>query len=80
MVRANIREVKEQLSAFVEQVERGATILVCRRNKPVAELRPILHRSRKAVLGSPVKGVRVPPAFFDPLPPEIERLFPGGEP
>lgn len=78
MIRANIRDIKEHFSAFVERVERGATIIVCRRNQPVAELRPLPSRLKTVALGSPVKGLHVPPSFFDPLPAEIERLFYGG--
>jgi antitoxin (DNA-binding transcriptional repressor) of toxin-antitoxin stability system len=36
--RANIGQVKERLSAYVTMVERGMTIQVCRRNRPVAKL------------------------------------------
>lgn len=36
--RANIGMVKEHFSAYVTMVERGATVQVCRRNRPVAEL------------------------------------------
>lgn len=35
---ANIGMVKEHFSAYVTMVEQGATIQVCRRNRPVAEL------------------------------------------
>ena len=36
--KANIGQVKERLSAYVTMAERGKTVVVCRRNKPVAEL------------------------------------------
>ena len=36
--RANIAQVKESLSAYVAMAEKGKKVLVCRRNKPVAEL------------------------------------------
>ena len=38
--RANIAQIKEHLSAYVTMAEQGRTVLVCRRNKPVAELIP----------------------------------------
>ena len=36
--KANIGQVKERLSAYVTMAERGMTIQVCRRNRPVAKL------------------------------------------
>jgi len=36
--KANIAQVKERLSAYVTKAERGVTIEVCRRNRPVAVL------------------------------------------
>ncbi|MBL7076106.1 MAG: type II toxin-antitoxin system Phd/YefM family antitoxin [Kiritimatiellae bacterium] len=39
--RANIAQIKESLSAYVTMAEQGKTVVVCRRNKPVAELVPV---------------------------------------
>jgi len=36
--KVNIGMVKEHFSAYVTLVEKGATVQVCRRNRPVAEL------------------------------------------
>lgn len=41
MKTANISEVKDHLSEFVDSVEAGNEILICRRNVPVARLIPI---------------------------------------
>jgi len=39
--KANIGQVKEQLSAYVTRAEKkGKSVLICRRNRPVAELIP----------------------------------------
>ena len=38
---ANIAQVKESLSAYVAMAERGKRVVVCRRNRPVAELVPV---------------------------------------
>jgi antitoxin (DNA-binding transcriptional repressor) of toxin-antitoxin stability system len=37
-VRANLAQVNEHLSAYVTRAEHGDTVIVCRRNRPVAEL------------------------------------------
>jgi prevent-host-death family protein len=80
MFRINISDAKARFSEVVERAERGETILVCRRNEPVAELRPIEQRPQKRVLGKPVLGLHVPESFFEPLPKYLEHLFSGDEP
>ncbi len=75
MAKINIRELKAHLSALIERVEHGETIVVAKRNEPVAELRPIARRSARRILGKPVKGLCVPSAFFDPLPDDVTAGF-----
>ena len=75
MAKVNIRELKAHLSAFIERVEGGETIIVAKRNEPVAELRPIARRSAARIFGKPVKGLHVPAEFFDPLPDDIIAAF-----
>jgi antitoxin (DNA-binding transcriptional repressor) of toxin-antitoxin stability system len=41
MERVNIRNVRTHLSRYLAKVERGEVIVLCRRNKPVAEIRAI---------------------------------------
>lgn len=38
MKTANIADFKKHLSAFIDMVEKGETIVICRRNIPVAQL------------------------------------------
>ncbi len=75
--KVNIRDLKANLSALIERVEAGETIIVTKRNEPVAELRPISRRRAFPVLGNPVIGVHVPSEFFDPLPEELLAAFDG---
>jgi prevent-host-death family protein len=75
MAKVNIRELKARLSEFVERVEAGETIVVAKRNEPVAELRPIPRRPKAAIFGKPVKGLEVPSSFFEPLPDELIATF-----
>jgi len=51
MIRVNIQEAKTHLSRYIEKVEQGEVVIVCRHNQPVAELR--------AVETSPVRPARV---------------------
>src|SRR5438105_2368651 len=47
MVKLNLHEVKAQLSKYIEMVEAGETVIVCKRNEPVAEIRPIAKKKKK---------------------------------
>ncbi len=80
MAKVNIRELKANLSAFIERVEAGETIIVAKRNEPVAELRPIARRGKRRILGRPVAGLEVGADFFDPLPDDVIAAFEGRSP
>jgi len=41
MQRASITDAKNNLSALIDRVRRGETVLICDRNRPVARLQPI---------------------------------------
>jgi len=84
MFKVNIHEAKARLSEYVEAVERGERVVICRRNRPVAELRAVVAgRTTPRPLGDAAGGFDVPGSFFDPLPDEIVEAFygaQGGEP
>lgn len=69
MLKVNIHEAKAHLS---EYLERGETVVICRRNVPIAELRAL-----PAVVQAPrpvglAKGtLTVPPSFFEALPEDV---------
>jgi antitoxin (DNA-binding transcriptional repressor) of toxin-antitoxin stability system len=41
MIRVNIQEAKTHLSRYIDRVEQGDVVVVCRHNHPVAELRAL---------------------------------------
>jgi prevent-host-death family protein len=47
MKKLNLHEVKAQLSKYIEMVEAGETVIICKRNVPVAEIRPIPRKHKK---------------------------------
>jgi antitoxin (DNA-binding transcriptional repressor) of toxin-antitoxin stability system len=64
MIKLNIHEVKVRLSECIEMVEAGETIVVCKRNIPVAELRQITTtEKRKPVLGSAAGTGKISKSF-----------------
>lgn len=83
MIQINMHEAKTHLSRYIKQVEAGETIILCKHNVPIAEIRPIPKRSREPrPLGplSPDRAFEIPASFWDPLPPDIQAAFEGRGP
>lgn len=71
MIRINIHQAKTHLSRYLARLRAGETIIVCNRNVPVAEIRPLPRRRKaKRPIGLARGTFSVPPAFFEPLPEE----------
>jgi antitoxin (DNA-binding transcriptional repressor) of toxin-antitoxin stability system len=64
----NIQHAKTHLSRYAKRAKAGETIILCERNKPIAEIRPIPLRKRKVRLGVFRGSFTVPEEFNDPLP------------
>lgn len=68
MTTINLHEVKSRLSHYARLVKAGETIILCDRNKPFAEIRPLPDPARpapKRQLGL-MKGMcPVGPEFFE---------------
>lgn len=78
MISVNVHEAKARLSELLERVEAGETLVICRRNKPVVEVRAVQPPAAQPRPVGLAKGrVRVPPSFFDPLPDDLLDLFEG---
>lgn len=69
MIMVNIAEAKAKLSEFVDAVARGEAVVICRHNRPVAELRPVAApRAGKRDLTPMFPGeVFVTETFFEPM-------------
>lgn len=78
MISVNVHEAKAHLSEYLARVEAGETVVICRRNKPVAELRPIRPaRKARRPIGLAEGRIKVLPEFFEPLDDELLDLFEG---
>lgn len=70
MIRLNIHEAKVHLSRYLARIEGGETVLLCRRNVPIAEIRPLSPSWKEPrPIGLAAGTLTVPPAFFEPVPP-----------
>ncbi len=69
MIKVNIQEAKTHLSRYIDQVEQGDVVVVCRHNRPVAELRGIeTSPARPARVAGLLKGqVHWEPDAFAPM-------------
>lgn len=77
MIRVNIADVKANLSRYLERVEGGETIMLCRRNVPIAEIRPIVQLPEKPRPVGIDRGMVIPPSFFESLPDDLLDAFDG---
>ena len=71
-----MHEAKTHLSSHIANLAEGDRIILCRRNRPVAEIRPIqqpMDQQRPVGLGRGLAAV--PESFFDPLPDHVLDSF-----
>jgi prevent-host-death family protein len=75
----NLSEAKAHLGRYLQRVGKGETIVICDRNKPVAQLAPLPENQpgKTLKLGIWRGAFRVPKNFNAPLA-EFERDFYGG--
>lgn len=79
MTLVNVFEAKTHLSDLLDRAAAGERILICKRNQPVAELRPVVAtRTTPRPIGGAKGLVAVSPAFFDPLPADETEAFEEG--
>jgi prevent-host-death family protein len=69
MIMVNIADAKAKLSEFVEAVGRGEQVIICKHNRPVAELRAIeATRTAPRDLSPMFPGETfMTDAFFEPM-------------
>jgi antitoxin (DNA-binding transcriptional repressor) of toxin-antitoxin stability system len=76
--RVNIHDAKTNLSRYLAELVPGEALLLCNRNRPVAELRSLPKKAvRKPRIGVAKGQFVVPDSFFEPLPDEIMKAFTG---
>ena len=69
MIKVNVHEAKTHLSQYLARVAAGETVVLCNRNVPVAELRPVVaRRTDRRPIGLASGTFTVPSGFFEPLP------------
>ncbi len=78
VITLNMHEAKTHLSAVIANLKPGDRVVLCRRNRPVAEIRLLPAPTgdpRPIGLG---KGLaQIPDSFFEPLPQGVLDAFEG---
>jgi prevent-host-death family protein len=69
MLMVNIADMKAKLSEYLEAASRGERVLICNRNKPIAELRAVEQPPAQARDLSPMfpGQVFLTDGFFEPM-------------
>jgi len=76
MVKLNIHQAKTHLSSYLDLLKKGESILLCKRNIPIAEIRGISEeRVTERKIGLSKGEVEIGPDFFEPLPDEFLKYF-----
>jgi prevent-host-death family protein len=79
-VHVGAQDAKAHLAALLDRVEHGESLVITRRNKAIAELRPLkppLPSQPRPLGQASDAGTPIPQAFFEPLPAELHQAFEG---
>ena len=74
------QQAKAQFSALLDRVEHGEHLVITRRNRPIAEMRPTqpaLPTAPRPLGQADDAGTPIPAAFFEPLPADLQAAFEG---
>lgn len=77
MAMVNVHEAKTQLSRLLARVERGESVVIARKGKPIARLVPM--EPTKRVFGQLKGRIRYDADLAAPLPDDIARSFYGDD-
>jgi antitoxin (DNA-binding transcriptional repressor) of toxin-antitoxin stability system len=80
MIQLNFQEAKTHLSRYLADLAPDEVIVLCKRNVPIAEIRPLPPpRREKRRIGVAKGRFTVPPEFFEPLSEGLLDVFEGRE-
>jgi antitoxin (DNA-binding transcriptional repressor) of toxin-antitoxin stability system len=81
MIQVDLYQAQAELPRILEQVAQGETIVICRDDRPIAEIRPVAApRTTPRPIGLAKGTFEVPPRFFEPLPDDFLAAIYGEDP
>ena len=75
MISVNVHQAKTQLSRYLDLVNKGEKVVLCKRNVPIAEIRKLRAPKPKMAIGLCKTKFELPESFFEPLPEAILSRF-----
>jgi len=78
MIKVNIYQAKMNLSKYLRKLSEGESIVLCKRNEPIAEIRLLKRpRTKNRPVGLAKGQFKVPSSFFESLPAQLVKAFRG---
>lgn len=78
MKKINIHDAKTHLSEYLNALDEEDSIILCKRNTPIAEIKLLQKpRKKRRPIGLAAGTFSVPESFFAPLPDEVVDGFRG---
>ena len=77
MYKVDVSDAKTHFSRHPERVKSGETAFVCRRNVPIAKLRPVPRPPSQPRPAGIDRGTVISDSFFEPLPDDLLDAFEG---
>jgi antitoxin (DNA-binding transcriptional repressor) of toxin-antitoxin stability system len=71
----SVEDIEKDPHSYLHRVLEGETVVVFKKDQPVAEMRPLIKRSGKRPIGLAKGDFVVPADFDDPLPEDVLQLF-----
>jgi antitoxin (DNA-binding transcriptional repressor) of toxin-antitoxin stability system len=76
MTQIDVTQLESNPGEYLAQVVRGETIVICKDQQPVAEMRPVVPPLQgPRPLGLGVGSAVIHPSFYEPLPDEVVNSF-----
>ncbi|MGH8064645.1 MAG: type II toxin-antitoxin system Phd/YefM family antitoxin [Candidatus Entotheonellia bacterium] len=78
MLQVSVEEIQRDLTAYLQRVEAGETVVIIRAGQPVAEMKPVMSSAMTLrPFGLCAGEFTVPEDFDAPLPEDILNAFEG---
>jgi antitoxin (DNA-binding transcriptional repressor) of toxin-antitoxin stability system len=76
MTQIDVQQMEANPGVYLAQVANGETIVICRDQQPIAEMRPVEQQSKMPrPLGLGIGTGFIHPSFHEPLPDEVIESF-----
>ena len=75
MLTVNVYQAKTKLSHYLDLVQKGKTVIIAKRNVPLAKISKVENLTPKRAIGQCKEKFEIPQSFFEPLPDTILDAF-----